>query len=45
VDALAQARKILGQPPTSFSVLTTPELLRLKSLLAKLDRTEQPPAD
>ncbi len=45
VDALAQARKILGQPPTSFSALTTPELLRLKALLAKLDRSEQPPAD
>ena len=43
--ALAQARKILGEPPTSFSALTTPELLRLRSLLAKLDRSEQPPAD
>jgi DNA-binding MarR family transcriptional regulator len=45
VDALAQARKILGQPPASFSALTTPELLRLKALLAKVDRAKQPPAD
>lgn len=41
--ALAQARKILGQPPTSFSALSTPELLRLRSLLAKLDRPGRPP--
>ncbi|HEY5025660.1 MAG TPA: MarR family transcriptional regulator [Acidimicrobiales bacterium] len=41
VDALAQVRKILGQPPASFAVLSTPELLRLRALLAKLER---PPA-
>jgi DNA-binding MarR family transcriptional regulator len=41
VDALAQVRKILGQPPASFGVLSTPELLRLRALLAKLER---PPA-
>jgi len=45
VDAQAHARKILGEPPTSFSLLTTPELLRLRSLLAKLDRPERSPAD
>jgi DNA-binding MarR family transcriptional regulator len=44
-DALAQVRKILGQPPASFSALTTPELLRLRSLLGKIDRAERPPAD
>jgi DNA-binding MarR family transcriptional regulator len=43
VGALAQARKILGEPPDSFSVLSTPELMRLRSLLAKLDRAEPPP--
>jgi DNA-binding MarR family transcriptional regulator len=43
-DALAQVRKILGQPPASFSALTTPELLRLRSLLAKIDRAPRPPA-
>lgn len=42
-EALAQVRKILGQPPTSFSALTTPELRRLRSLLVKLDRSERPP--
>ena len=36
VDALAQARKILGEPPASFAVLSTPELVRLRTLLAKL---------
>ena len=45
VEAQAQVRKILGQPPASFSALTTPELLRLRSLLAKLDPPERPPAD
>ena len=40
--ALAQARKILGEPPASFSALSTPELLRLRSLLAKLDRAGRP---
>ncbi len=40
--ALAQARKILGQPPTSFAALSTPELLRLRSLLAKLERAGRP---
>src|ERR1700722_10827400 len=44
-DALAQVRKILGQPPASFSALTTPELLRLRSLLAKIDHAQRPPAD
>jgi DNA-binding MarR family transcriptional regulator len=44
VEAQEQVRKILGQPPASFSTLTTPELRRLRSLLAKLDRTEQPPS-
>ena len=44
-DALAQVRKILGQPPASFSALTTPELLRLRSLLAKIDHSQRPPAD
>jgi DNA-binding MarR family transcriptional regulator len=43
-DALAQVRKIHGQPPASFSALTTPELLRLRSLLAKIDRAPRPPA-
>ena len=43
VEAQAQARKILGQPPTSFAALSTPELLRLRSLLVKLDRSEPPP--
>jgi DNA-binding MarR family transcriptional regulator len=42
VAALAQARKILGQPPDSFAVLSTPELLRLRSLLAKLTDSERP---
>ena len=37
VEALAQVRKILGEPPTSFSALSTPELRRLRSLVAKLD--------
>jgi DNA-binding MarR family transcriptional regulator len=45
VGAQAQARKVLSQPPTSFSVLSTPELLRLRSLLAKLEKAEPPPAD
>jgi DNA-binding MarR family transcriptional regulator len=36
VEALAQVRKILGEPPVSFAVLSTAELLRLRSLLAKL---------
>jgi DNA-binding MarR family transcriptional regulator len=36
VEALAQVRKILGEPPASFAVLSTAELLRLRSLLAKL---------
>ncbi len=40
VEALAQARKILGEPPVSFYDLSTPELLRLRSLLAKLTRSE-----
>jgi DNA-binding MarR family transcriptional regulator len=44
VEAQAQVRKILGQPPASFSALTTPELVRLRSLLAKLDPPERPPA-
>jgi DNA-binding MarR family transcriptional regulator len=44
VQAQEQVRKILGQPPASFSTLSTPELRRLRSLLAKLDRTEQPPS-
>jgi DNA-binding MarR family transcriptional regulator len=44
VDALEQTRKILGQPPASFSRLSTAELRRLRSLLAKMDRSEPPPA-
>jgi DNA-binding MarR family transcriptional regulator len=36
VEALAQVRKILGEPPASFAVLSTAELVRLRSLLAKL---------
>jgi len=44
VGALAQVRKILGEPPSSFSILSTTELLRLRSLLAKLDRSGQSPA-
>src|SRR5579862_5885865 len=40
VDAQAQARKVLRQPPTSFSVLSTPELLRLRALLAKLEKAD-----
>lgn len=42
VDVLAQVRKILGQPPASFAALSTPELLRLRSLLAKLDAAGPP---
>jgi DNA-binding MarR family transcriptional regulator len=42
VDALAQARKILGEPPASFDALTTSELLRLRTLLAKLSDAEPP---
>jgi DNA-binding MarR family transcriptional regulator len=45
VGALAEARKILGQPPDSFSILSTPELVRLRTLLAKLDKTRRPPGD
>jgi DNA-binding MarR family transcriptional regulator len=44
VDALGQARKILGQPPTSFARLSTADLRRLRSLLSKLDEPEPPPA-
>ena len=40
VDALVQARKILGEPPASFDVLSTPEVLRLRSLLAKFTDAE-----
>src|SRR5580704_7602637 len=42
VGALAEARKILGQPPDSFAALSTPELVRLRSLLAKLEKSERP---
>ncbi len=42
VDALDQVRKILGEPPPSFASLSTAELLKLRSLLAKLDAS--PPA-
>jgi len=44
VDALAQARKILGEPPASFGALSTTEVLRLRALLAKLTEAE-PAAD
>jgi DNA-binding MarR family transcriptional regulator len=40
VDALAQARKILGEPPASFDALSTSELQRLRTLLAKLTDAE-----
>jgi len=43
VDALAQARKILGEPPATFDVLSTAEVLRLRALLAKLTAAEPPP--
>ena len=36
VDARAQVRKILGEPPSSFAALTVDELRRLRTLLAKL---------
>ena len=42
VEALGQARKILGEPPASFAVLSTSELLRLRTLLAKLTAAEPP---
>ena len=42
VGALADARKILGQPPDSFAALSTAELVRLRSLLAKLEKSERP---
>ena len=42
VEVLAQVRKILGQPPASFAALSTPELLRLRLLLAKLDAAGPP---
>jgi len=42
VEALAQVRKILGEPPASFAVLSTAELLRLRALLAKLAQSEPP---
>jgi DNA-binding MarR family transcriptional regulator len=38
----AQVRKILGVPPTSFAVLSTTELLRLRTLLTKLVDSESP---
>jgi DNA-binding MarR family transcriptional regulator len=43
VQALTQVRKILGEPPASFSVLSTAELRKLRSLLSKLDTSERPP--
>jgi len=43
VQALTQVRKILGEPPASFSVLSTAELRKLRSLLSKLDTSEPPP--
>lgn len=43
VEALAQVRKILGEPPASFAVLSTAELLRLRGLLSKLVPSEPPP--
>jgi len=42
VEALGQARKILGEPPASFDALSTSELLRLRTLLAKLTEAEPP---
>ncbi len=42
VDAQAQARKILGEPPASFDVLSTTEVLRLRTILAKLTDAEAP---
>jgi len=42
VEALGQARKILGEPPASFDALSTSELLRLRTLLAKLSDAEPP---
>jgi len=36
VDARAQVRKILGEPPSSFAALSVDELRRLRTLLAKL---------
>ena len=43
VEALAQVRKILGEPPASFTTLSTAELLRLRALLVKLTDQEPPP--
>jgi len=42
VAALAQVRKVLGEPPASFAALDTDELLSLRSLLAKIDASEPP---
>ena len=44
VDARAQVRKILGEPPSSFAVLSVDELRRLRTLLVKLGATNTPSA-
>jgi DNA-binding MarR family transcriptional regulator len=36
VEVLARVRKVLGEPPESFSALTVEELRRLRSLVGKL---------
>ena len=42
-QALVQVHKVLGEPPASFSVLSTDELRRLRAVLAKIVDAEQAP--
>jgi len=42
-QALLQVQKVLGEPPASFSALSTDELRRLRTVLAKLAGAEPPP--
>jgi len=44
VDVLARVRKVLGEPPESFSALNVDELRRLRSLLVKLVERDEPRA-
>jgi DNA-binding MarR family transcriptional regulator len=39
--ALAQVRKVLGEPPASFSALTTDDLFALRALLAKVSDADE----
>jgi len=41
VEAQAQVRKILGEPPSSFDALSVDELRRLRSLLVKLGGSDR----